>query len=256
MAETVNTARDFDRGKTAYFADFAKSHLSAFRPHYKQGETLGKGPEVWRNVSEHCLVAGVFADILADELHLATDQKSNVVKAALAHDWFKKHESMAQRAASENGTLSIQTLSEIKERDSQALQEMGVPRDIISLTGANVPETPEGPQELPGKIIWYVDAMLSNTEPVPIRQRFDDLERGWDGTKEDPVRAERNIAFSNLYEDQYGGKTLYDVQRELGDKISAEFAQIIGYQGEASQLPLFLKEKLTERINGNAATGS
>ena len=243
-----NPQLNIDRRKTAYFSDFAKSHLSAFRPHYRQGETLGKGPEVWRNVSEHCLVAGVFADILADELHLPADQKGIVVKTAIMHDWFKKHESMAQRVASREGTLSLHTLSEIKARDSQALQEMGVQQEIIILTGANVPETTEGPKELPEKIIWYIDAMLSNTEPVSIRQRFDDLERGWDGAKEDPSRAERNNAFSNLYRDYYGGKSLYDAQRELGEKIGAEFAQLMGYQGDVDQVPLYLKGKLTERI--------
>lgn len=256
MTEIIPPAQDFDRQKTAYFADFAKSHLSAFRPHYKQGETLGKGPEVWRNVSEHCLVAGVFADILAEELSLPADQKSTVVKAAIMHDWFKKHESMAQRTASKEDTLSLQTLSEIKARDGQVLQKMGVSQDIIALTGVNVPETPEGPQGFPEKIIWYVDAMLSNTEPVPIRQRFDDLERGWDGAKEDPARAERNNAFSNLYREQYGGKSLYDVQRELGDRIGTEFSQLMGYHGEVSQLPLFLKEKLAERINGKVTANT
>lgn len=252
MTEIVTLTQDYDGPKTAYFAGFARSHLSAFRPHYRQGETLGKGSEVWRNVAEHCLVAGVFADILADELHLPAGQRDTVVTAAIMHDWFKKHESIGQRAANEDGTLSLQTLSEIKARDSQALQKMGVSQEIITLIGANVPDTPEGPQRLPEKIIWYVDAMLSNTEPAPIQQRFDDLERGWDGGKEDPTRAERNNAFSSLYREQYGGKSLYEVQRKLGDKIGAEFAQIMGYQGEVSQLPLFLKEKLMERINAKA----
>jgi len=256
MTESISPTQDFERGKTAYFADFAKSYLSAFRPHYRQGETLGKGPEVWRNVSEHCLVSGVFADILSDELHLPPDQKNLVVKAAIMHDWFKKHESIAQRAANQEGTLSLQTISEIKARDNQALQEMGVPQDIIALTGANVPETQAGPEALPEKIIWYIDAMLSNTEPVPIRQRFDDLERGWDGTKEDPIRAERNNALSSLYKEYYDGQSLYDVQRELGNRISAEFAQIIGYQRETSQLPLFLKEKLVEKIKGWTAANT
>ena len=73
MSEADNPV--FDRKKTAYCAEFAVAHLSAFRPHYKRGEILGKGPEVWRNVSEHCLVAGIFADILAEKLHLPPDQR-------------------------------------------------------------------------------------------------------------------------------------------------------------------------------------
>ena len=256
MTEIVTQTQDFNKLKTAYFSDFAKSHLSAFRPHYRQGETLGKRPEVWRNVSEHCLVAGVLADILADELYLPEDQKSVVVKAAIMHDWFKKHELTTQQAASKEGTLSLQTIAEIKEKNDQALQAMGVPPDIIALTGVNTPETPAGPQRLSEKIIWYVDAILLNTELMPIEQRFDDSERGWDGTKEDPVRAVRNNAFSNLYRAQYGGKSLYEVQRALGGKIGAEFAQRMGYQGDISQLPLFLREKLVERIKSKAPVSS
>lgn len=237
-----------DIRKTKFFSKFAASHLSAFRPHRSQGETLGKGPEVWRNVSEHCLVAGVFADVLAEELGLSADQRDRVVKAAILHDWFKKHEAIAQRAEKESGELSLHTLNRIKEADTMALKVMGVSQDLVDLMGANVPETVEGPQSVSGKIIWYVDAMLSNTDAVSIRQRFDDLERGWDGAKEDSLRAERNKAFSDLYRERYGGRSLYDVQRELGDKIGAEFAQIMGYQGELDQLPLFLKGKVIERI--------
>lgn len=252
MTEIINPLPDFDSKKTAYFTDFAISHLSAFRPHYKRDEILGKKPEIWRNVSEHCLVAGVFADILADELQLSTVQKDKVVKAMLMHDWFKEHESKTQQDASKQGMLSSLKLAEIEAKERQILHEMGVPQDIIDLMEANIPKTIAGPQGLPEKIIWYVDAMLLGTEPVSIQQRFDDTERGWDGTKEDPNRAERNKAFSDLFKDQYGGKSLYDIQRQLGNKIGAEFAQIIKYQGEISQLPLFLKEKLVERINNKA----
>lgn len=250
MDQIENPVTSYEKARTAYFGDFAQSHLSAFRPHYKHGETLGskKNPETWRNVSEHCLVAGVFADILADELHLPVDQKELVIKAVIVHDWYKKHEVIAQQTARKEGTLSLVALFKIKAEDSQILQTMGVPQDIITLAGANIPETAEGPETLIEKIVWYVDAMLSNTNPVSIQQRFDDLERGWDGIKEDAIRAERNIVFSDLYREKYNGRSLYDVQRALGDKIGAEFVQLMEYQGEVAQLPFFLKEKLDERI--------
>lgn len=35
-----------EQGKTAYFSRFALKYLSAFRPHFKKGETLGKGGDL------------------------------------------------------------------------------------------------------------------------------------------------------------------------------------------------------------------
>lgn len=226
--------------KTAYFAQFAKSHLSAFRPHLKQGETLGKGPEIWRNVSEHCLVAGAFADILADELHLPTDQKNTVIKAALLHDWFKKHE--VEDIKKSNGTLTLQAYADIRDRDAIGLRDMGISEDIIALASANIPKTESGPQNLPEKILWYVDAMLESTHAVPINMRFDIAEN-------DPTIKDRNTAVSNLFRSQYNGKSLYEVQRALADKIGTELSERIGYTGKVADLPVYLKCILDKRMH-------
>lgn len=231
-----------------YFEKFRKQHLGTFRPHYERGETAGEGQNIWQNVAEHCLVAGIFADILSDLLGLSKITKDKVVEAAILHDWYKKHESLAIQTAMNEGKISLEVISEIKGKDAQLLREMGINEEIISLTDANTPKTADGPQTIPEKIIWYVDAMLSNTEVVPISQRFDNLERGWDGKKQDPVRAQRNNGISNLYRKKFGGKSMYDVQRELGDKIGKEFAEIMRYDGEIGLLPLFLGEKLKTLI--------
>src|SRR3990167_1664323 len=125
---------EFERRRTAYCSKFALSHLSSFRPHYQRGETLGKGPEIWRNVSEHCLVAGIFADILSEEFGLPEAERTMVVNAALLHDWYKKFESMAIAAGRRDQSLSLQTLDDIKKRDGQAIREMGVADGTIRLT--------------------------------------------------------------------------------------------------------------------------
>ena len=136
----------------------------------------------------------------------------------------------------------MQEIAEIRKKEEQALQEMGVSQEVIFLTGANVPETAEGPQNLLGKIIWYIDIMLTNTEAVPISQRIDQAIKGWGGKKYDPEKARRSITISDAYREKYQGKSLYDVQMELGKKIGAEFAEKIGYTGEVDLLPLFLQE--------------
>ncbi len=101
---------DFDTKKRAYFTAFATSHLNSFRPHYQQGEVLAGHKAsnveggVWRNVSEHCLVAGVVADMLAEELKLGDEDRELVVRAALVHDWYKKHEKLALDQLRTGGT--------------------------------------------------------------------------------------------------------------------------------------------------------
>lgn len=237
MTEVIDV--DFDRKKTAYCAKFAVLHTSVFRPHYKEGQTLGKGPDVWRNVSEHCLVAGIFADILAEGLNLPPDQRKRAVDATLLHDWYKKHEQMAQKAATDSGTLSLQTFDEIRDKDYQRLRELGVDEATVQLTGSDVPEDASGPQDFERKIVWYVDAMLSGTEPVRIGQRFDDLKRGWDGATENPERAKRNMDFSDAYKQKYDSKSLYDVQIELGDRIGSEFSRAMGFTGDPVDFPLY-----------------
>lgn len=240
--------KEFERKRIYYFSEFKKQHIDSFLPHYERGETAGEGPDIWQNVSQHCLAAGIFASILCDLLRISKVTKNKIVEAAILHDWYKKHESLALQAAMNEGTISLEVISEIKGKDAQLLREMGVNEEVISLTDANTPKTVDGPQTIPEKIIWYVDAMLSNTEAVPIRQRLDNLERGWDGRKQDPVRAQRNNVTSNLYREKFRGKSMYDVQRELGDKIGAEFTRIMRYDGEISLLPLFLGEKLKNLI--------
>lgn len=243
------TEKSFDHRKTKYCSEFAVSHLSSFRPHFQYGQTLGKSPEVWRNVSEHCLVAGIFADILAEDLELSSEDRKNVVKAALLHDWFKKHEAMAQREAAERGGLTLEDMDELSEVDSEYLRKMNVSEEIIKIKAANVPDSIEGLRDDTEKILWYVDAMLTNTSPSVISNRFDDLKRGWTGEKEDRARAVRNNSFSNAYKAKYEGKSLYEVQLLLGDKIGREFSERIGFEGDPDQLPLYLKEKFVERVN-------
>ena len=233
--------------KTRYCSRFALLHKSSFYPHYKFGETLGK-KQSWRNVGQHCLVAGIFAEILADALRVPSSDKNIIVEAAIIHDWYKKHEAIAQDGLRKQNKLTLQDLDDIKEMDKKALEDFGMHSEVIYLSGANVPESEAGPQTLSQKIIWYVDAMLSNTEPMPIKERFKNLERGWDGTKEDCLRASRNNLFSELFRPKYNGKSIYELQIELADIIGEEFAKIMNYEGASDDLPLYLKKIFIGRI--------
>lgn len=236
-----------DLSKTRYFSRLALSHKNALLPHWHEGETLGKkdDPEIWRNVGKHCLVAGAFANLLARKLGLPVEEIRDVTEAALLHDWYKKHETLARKRA-----ITVVEIRDLiqheKEKDCRILREQyGFRERVVRLTGANLPTDARGPETLSERILWYVDAMLTDTEPMRIRQRFDDLENH-------PERGESNRAFSESYRPVYGGISLYELQRQLGDAIGKEFATLLGYQGDPEDLPFFLKSLLEEEIRKEA----
>lgn len=236
-------AEDFKDARRRYFANFSLKYKSAFRPHWDEGQTIGskKDPDVWRNVGEHCLVAGAFAELLAELMTLTPEQVRAVTTAAILHDWYKKHETLARKRAKTAEELRA-IITAVGEEDQRKLREKGYSEDVLRIASADVPPSMEGAQTDEERIMWFVDAMLTDTMPVPIGQRFDDLESH-------PVRADANKAFSASFTDVYG-VPLYTVQRHLGDKIGAYIAERIGYTGNVRELPNHLKERLLQRITG------
>ncbi len=224
-----------------FFWKFSLDNKEAFRAHWEEGQTLGskKNPEVWRNVSEHCLVAGTFAALLATRMGLPPDRIQVVTDAMILHDWYKKHETLARKRAGTTRAIR-DVIDAVKKEDQQKLAARGYAADVVALTGANLPATNAGPQTDEEKIIWYVDAILTDTTPVPIKQRFDNLEQH-------PTRGAANTAFSESYRPVYG-RSLYEVQRALGDTVGTHLAQRIGYTGDVQELPLHLRELLIEQI--------
>lgn len=224
-----------------YLSRLALRYKRAFRPHRELGQTLGnkRNPEIWRNVAQHCLVAGCFAELLAQEMRLASSQVRDVTEAAILHDWYKKHETLARRRASSPAEL-IELVRLSNDEDRAALRNYGVSEKVLDLCRANLPETVLGPQTDEEKIVWFVDAMLADTEPVSIEQRFADLEGH-------PSRGAANLAFSASYFPRYG-KTLYELQRELGRSVGDYLARRIGFDGDSAQLPRHLNDVLSRRI--------
>lgn len=234
--------------KTDYFAAFAISHLNALRPHYKTGETLGRHPGRLRNVSQHSLAAGGIAKLLCEMFGLPEEEKNPVVDGALLHDWDKKREIFAIDSALKRDELSLDLLDEIKRDQDEKLRRMGISEEVIMLTQANTPETVDGPQTLAEKIVWFADAMLWDTEATPLNERFNGQIPKWDDSEETLRRKARNHQRSELFRERYAGKSLHELQLELGEKIGKEFAERMGYQGEINELPLYLRDKMEERI--------
>jgi len=63
------------------------------------------------------------------------------------------------------------------------------------LAGASIPKTSEGPKTLEEKIVWFVDAMLMDDEPVPINERMDRAV----GSEISEARTARNTLIHELH---------------------------------------------------------
>lgn len=226
-----------------YLTRIALSHLSACRV-LRRGRLLGRktDPTVWRNAGEHALVAGAFAQLVAEQLRLPSNRVQLVTTAALLHDWFKQEEVRARRAAGPGASLA-HVVAAVKEEDQRQLQALGYSAELVQLTDANLPKDVNGPQTDEERILWYVDAMLNDTDPIPIDERFDALENH-------PTRGTANRAFSASYTFVLAGRSLnlYDLQRHLGQVVGTELARRIGYTGPIRALPLHLRDLFWHRV--------
>ncbi|HUW21479.1 MAG TPA: hypothetical protein VMW41_02305 [Candidatus Bathyarchaeia archaeon] len=256
--DNLSESGDFSRKKTAYCQHFALSHKDVFRIHQEAG-LLGlkkRGSREFRNVAEHCLVAGIFADILCELAGMGQTERNRVVKAAILHDWNKRDEvNKLSRILIDKSKmkgyarLSLRDIEEIKTTQAEFLRGNGVEAEIIRLSQANIPETDEGPQTLTEKIVWFVDAMLYDTEPVAVSQRMSQSQKPtWDYTEN--IRIARNQRISEAYRARYRGRSLLEVQQALAPKVSADIAEAVGYQGEPAFLPEFLREQFVQRVMG------
>lgn len=218
------------RKRTRYFDAFIRQHLSEARI-LRRGGVLGKEHRDWRNVSEHCLVEAVAADILAE--HLGANREV-LVRAALLHDWYKPQE---VRAIKERGRTGYDAVS---AEDEQLLAENGVPENVIALTRAVLPESIDqdylARRTLEERIMHYIDAMTNGfklEEDFAIRNAV---------VRQKPGQVE----WSDSFKDRFGGKSLFDVQAMLVEEEQEAFEQALGL--EPKTLIRFIKEKLRERI--------
>ena len=227
--------------RTKYFSNFALSHLKSMRVHQEGGILAGRTKEEkienkgWRNISEHCLTEAVGADILAEHLGLDEGDRNRVVQAVLLHDWYKRREVKAMKEL--GGAVGhLKAESESVQRLAQYVDD----KEVVRLARSLIPEARSGeyitPQGLGEKIVHFIDLITQDARFVrnyderliPIMQRPPDVER------------------SEVYRRQYGGKSLYEVQKEIGDAEQEEFETILGL--EHGTLSQFLMEKLNERI--------
>ncbi|MDP2676836.1 MAG: hypothetical protein Q8O83_04090 [bacterium] len=197
--------------KTRYFSHFATTHLAEMRI-LKKGGVLGKENRDWRNISEHCLVEAVGADILAE--YMGADRK-NIVSAALLHDWYKRNEIEAMKKLG-----GAKGHRDAAEKEIAVLQKMGIPENIIHLMHANIPQRADieylEKRTREEKIMHFIDLITLNAKFVDIKERIRDA------SKKKSV-----VEFCDSYRPRYNGKSLLEVQDIAGSLEQKEFEKIL-----------------------------
>lgn len=232
--ETNNTQEEMQRiKKTKYFSHFAATHLPEMRI-LKKGGVLGKENHDWRNISEHCLLEAVGADILAE--YLGAD-RAQLITSALLHDWYKRSEIEAMKKLGGNEGHHAAAKEELK-----LLRNAKVPEHIIHLMHSNIPEHADTEylekRALEEKIMHFVDLITLNSTFVDFRKRLDDA------SKKKTV-----VEFCDSYRPRYNGKSLLEVQEIAGSLEQKEFEHMLNL--ETDTLVTFIETKLKERIQAS-----
>lgn len=260
------TTPELSKEKTRYFSKLALENLKSARLLWA-GEALGKnrqGLDIWRNVSEHTLVQTAGCGELGRALNLPEESVRKLELAAMGHDWDKKYQSTGLRAINQritSGQLTEEEAGKVKydffeqseEHSVQGMRQKGIPEDIIRIASADghpaLPRMMDPNCTIEEKILHYVGSITDESNIVPLDQRVDNLERN-----------ERYKAM-NEYGRQVpwtGGKTLYELQREVGHQIEKELvARLLEtgnlkeewrqrLQEDPTQLPVFIRSKIEE----------
>lgn len=170
---------------------------------------LNKGNlvEDWSNVYEHCKLEGIIAYYLSNKLCLSDIDTNDLVKAAILHDWFKRVERESQNYDS---NLSY-----------KGLLELGYSNRIVDIAHS-VGHTSLvwiEKSDLLRKIMHFIDDIVSGVEISEINIRVDFLEKSGRYAK----LAEETRLIHN-------GRTLFEVQKEVGNKIQNEIENIADMQ--------------------------
>lgn len=255
--------------KRKYFSSLAVSNLNAARIQWT-GEVLGKHRkevDVWRNVAQHSLVQTAGCDVLAEELGLSESSRKNLIFAALIHDWDKKYQSLELKKINqqvekgeidekEGGKRKYDFFEESESHSIEGLRKKGVPEDITKITSADghpaLPRIMKPDCSLEEKILHYVGSITDQDNIVPLNVRIDNLE--FNSRYKMMNEYGRQVPWTN-------GRTLYEAQREVGhiiekelvdkllqtENLSEDWKNILTQ--DPTQLPLFLKRKITEKYS-------
>lgn len=195
----------------------------------KEGKLIGQ----WSNIFDHCLTEGLLADTFSDLLDLSVDDKENLIKAALLHDWYKRveREAVSQLGFTEYDFKAIAS--------GEKLKKLGYSDRVVELTQSvghtSLKKVMES-NDMIIRVIHLIDDLTIGDKIVELDERVDNLEQ-----------AERYKELNEEGRKIFFGKTYFQIQRQLGHQIISQVCEKTGIA--PNKLTSILKEKLSKKYN-------
>ncbi len=239
-----------EQQKKRYWSKRAVSAVSEIKQSKKTGlfptreeYRAGNNPQAvkkdsFRNVVEHELVEAEAADVLAEKLGLPEAERKVLRTAALLHDVRKRRELEKAEKEGPSG------FDESAKEQSDWIISQGYSDEVVKLTEStghtSLEEFTRNFDSIPTvrKIMHYVDDITLNNDLVLLDDRMDYLE-------ENQKYKELNEEGKKIF-----GRPYFEVQREVSKRIEEEFAPRLGIS-DPTQIPLFIKGVIQQRINSN-----
>lgn len=182
----------------------------------------------WSNVYEHCLKEAEIAELLGQMLYdlnvINLEDKINLIKAAILHDWYKRFE--IERVKTDGIRAHYETENESKE----LLKKLNISDRIIEIAhSVGSTELLEVENyDIVRKTMHFIDDICDGNVIVEIDERIKKLEKRY---------PELNESGRLLYE----GKTMLEKQKEIGKNTQNELEQVLKIDRDS--IVLMLKQK-------------
>jgi hypothetical protein len=166
----------------------------------------------WANVYKHCKREGEIATVLSSLLGLKEGATEILVKSAILHDWFKRKE----RDMAASNPLAYE---EAEKHSIEGLKALGYSDHIIDVAhsvGSFSLKEIQITNSILKRAMHWIDDVTHGDELVELDYRIDLLES-----------AERYKELNQTGIAIYG-KTLFQMQREIGHEIQEELELLCG----------------------------
>lgn len=246
------------RQKRKYWAKVGLQVRDGFRMHRVSGQ-LEKGPDSWRNVTQHCLVQVARVGILAEWIGLSQDLIADMKMAASLHDFDKKQEIEATREAEKSGGSPLSAYKTQAQNSLILLQESGFSARVIRLansTGGHAAQLSETKRILDKKdlsdedlaylICHYVDDCSVGSDWV--RPNIIDFRAEENKAKPAYMKISEEIGHELERHPLFSGMNNHDAMALVSHTIEARLTDIIRLRTGESINPLDFPEMIDQRI--------
>lgn len=268
--------KSFDEKKRAYFSRLALEVISAMRLHKKPGLLLEHrgGEREWGNVSEHCLVELARAKVLAQKLGLSKMTRRELELGAALHDFGKRSEIMAMKAAIARGESGGEASDDADKIDERQLREAGFSQNVIEIfssTGGKPQQLFEimrilakqafTDQDLARLVIHYVDGYTRGSEwaePAAMAESdgmINEVDRRTQKNLDNPnyrkfdeesvAKLAGNPVFQGLGSLKGEGLVCHMIEKQLAELINQKTGETIN----PFELPEIIDREIKSKIN-------